>query len=68
VSPSIAFFPGGAKPGQASGKRGASCTIGTEITHAGCNWMGAMDEYLVPGVARTSGSEKTNSDPSTIKE
>ena len=29
------------------GSVGTGCTIGTEVTHAGYNWMGAGDEYLV---------------------
>ena len=28
------------------GSVGTSCTIGTEVTHAGCNWMAALEEYL----------------------
>src|SRR5580698_9735756 len=37
------------------------CTIGTEGTHAGSNWMGASDQFFGLLVAQTHGREKTNS-------
>src|ERR1700677_40897 len=49
------------------GSLGTSCTIGTEITHAGCNWMGASHEYLAPlRCPDARQGRKPTADPSTI--